>query len=230
MTPTGEGCSHSVVVRALDGEHGAWAANLHRQVLPRGLFPQLGPGFVHRYHASFGHSPYGVALVASIDGRPVGLLVGTTDDHAHYRWVMRHEAWRLAIAGSLALACRPRLLAHFVRTRARRYLAGVVRLARRSPRTLPTAALQLERERSGSLSHVAVSGEHQQSGVGAALVEALLDVAEAAGTTVLRVVTSRDEAGVSGFYRQLGWEPAGTTFDLDGKPYERLLCRLPGSG
>lgn len=212
-----------VIVRPLAKTDGTFAAELHCALLPTGLFPRLGTRFLRCYHASFGRSHDAVALVAMVDGRPVGLLAGTTDDRAHYHWVVRHEAWRLAILGATALAWRPRVLAHFARTRVRRYLSGLVRLGRRSAAPGGSSG---GGERVGNLAHIAVAPEHQGDGVGAALVDAYVRAAIAAGTTVLRVVTAREGPDVADFYRRLGWEQAGVTVDLDAKPHHHLLRRL----
>ena len=211
-------------VRSLDGPHRRFAAELHRSALPSGLFPCLGPRFMMSYHATFEQSPYGAALIAFADEQPVGLLMGTVDDTAHHRWVVRHRGRRLAVAGAVALACRPGLAVLFLRTRAVRYLKRLLRLRQEPAQGGHTHKPGRPTEGAvGSLTHIAVSADHQGSGVGSALVDAYVRAAELAGTEFLEVVTSREGPQAVGFYERLGWEATATTVDFDGKPYVRLV-------
>lgn len=216
-----------VVVRSLDDPHRRFAADLHRCALPSGLFPRLGDRFLISYHAAFQHSPYGVAFVASVAGKPVGLLMGTTDDQAHHRWVVRHRGGRMALAGAVALLCRPALAVLFARTRARRYLTRLLRLRRTATKVGHTPSAGRETEGSvGNLTHVAVAPDHHGAGIGSALVDAYVQAAEVAGTKLLGVVTSREGPQAVGFYERLGWEAKGKTVDFDDKPYVRLIRQI----
>lgn len=216
-----------VAVRSLDGPHRRFAADLHRRVLPTGLFPRLGPRFLLSYHAAFEQSPYGVALIASAGAEPVGLLLGTTDDQAHHRWVIRHRSGRLALAGTAALLCRPTLAVLFARTRARRYLTRFLRLRRAAAEGGHVARSgRGAGEAAGNLTHVAVSPDRHGAGIGSALVDAYIHAAEVAGTRLVRVITSQDGPQAVGFYERLGWETTGTTVDFDDKPYARLVRHI----
>lgn len=196
-----------------------FGADLHRAALAAGLFPSLGPRFLRAYYASFERSPYGIALVAWRNGARVGVLVGTTNDAAHHRWVLRQEGWRLAPLAALGLVRRPALLVRFVRHRARRYLRGAFRLARATPVTGPTGPTAV-------LSHVAVVAESRGTGAGAALVQTYVERAFASGAGRLTVMTAGDD-DVDGFYRALGWDLVGERPDLDGRPYHVLERRAP---
>lgn len=179
------------------------------------------------YHAGFEESPSGVALIAVAVDEPVGLLMGTTNDHAHRRWVARHRARRMALAGAVALVCRPKLAMVFVRTRARPYSVRLLRLrrARTEVGRDRDAAGEVDRP-VASLTHIAVSPDHHGAGVGSALVDAYLHAAEAAGSKLVQVVTSRDGPEAAGFYERLGWKVAGETVDFEGNPYVRLVRRI----
>lgn len=220
--------SEHVVVRALGDPHRRFAADLHCAVLPSGLFPRLGSRFMMSYHAAFEQSPYAVALVASVDEEPVGLLMGTVDDQAHHRWIVRHRGGRMAFSGAVALLCRPRLAVLFIRTRARRYLTRLLGLRRVGSKGGPTPTTgRVAGGAVGDLTHVAVSPDLHGSGIGSALVDAYVHAAEVAGTQLLRVITSREGPEAVGFYERLGWEATGETVDFDDKPYVRLVLRLP---
>ena len=222
-TPSAES-SGNIVIRPLNGRARRFCAELHRTALPTGLFPRLGIRFLETYHASFTKSPYGVALTAFTGEEPVGLLMGTTDDEAHYRWVVRHHGWQLASAGALALSCRPGLAVLFARTRARRYVVGLARLGWG---TVAGNRVQ-DPGRAGAgvvatLTHIAVAPGHQGKGVGSALVDAFVRAAKTAGAGRLRVMTGREGPQAVGFYQRLGWEVTGETVDLDGKPHVHLV-------
>ncbi len=96
-------------------------SRLHRRVLTLGLFPRLGPGFLHAYHRTFVDSPHAIALGVSRAGRLDGFLVGTIDHEAHGDWVRSRHRIALATRGLLALLVRPWLWGWFLRTRARTY-------------------------------------------------------------------------------------------------------------
>lgn len=117
-----------VVVRRLTRAETEFAARCHAEALPHGLFPSLGHDFLTRYYDLFVDSPYAVALVASFEGRPVGVLAGTVANEAHYQWVLRHRAAPLAGSALAALAVRPRTAVYFLRTRTGHYSRAVGRL------------------------------------------------------------------------------------------------------
>lgn len=118
-----------IAVRRLTHDETEFAAWRHAEALPHGLFPSLGIGFLTRYYASFVDSPYAVALVASFEGRPVGVLAGTVANGEHYRWVLRRRGASLAGSAMAALAVRPRTAAYFLRTRTGHYARAIGRLA-----------------------------------------------------------------------------------------------------
>ena len=218
--------SERVKVLFLDEPHRRFAAELHRGALPSGLFPRLGTRFMTSYHATFEQSPYGVALIAVAEDQPVGLLMGTVDDRAHHRWVLRHKGRRLALAGAVALVRRPGLAALFLRTRASRYLKRLLQLRREPAQGGHTQRWgRHTNEVVGSLTHIAVAPDHHGAGIGSALVDTYVRAAEVAGTELLEVVTGREGPEAVGFYERLGWEATGETVDFDGRPYVRLVRR-----
>lgn len=212
----------SIRIEPLARDDRRFAADLHRAALTAGLFPALGPRFLRAYYASFERSPYGIALTAWRGGARVGVLVGTTDNAAHYRWTLRHEGWRMAPIAVIALLRRPPLLVRFLRRRAVRYVRGAFRLSTTAPPAAPAGGP------TGALTHIAVVAEGRGGGVGAALVDAYVERAVASGARRLTVVTA-DGDDVDGFYRTLGWRPVGQRSDLDGRPYHLLERRPPWS-
>src|SRR5215207_9639819 len=100
-----------------------FCAALHAHELGHGFFASLGHGFLRAYYATFVASPYAVALLATSQGAPVGLVVGAIDPRAHARWVLRRRGLRLAARGAAVLVVRPRVAWRFLRTRVERYRA-----------------------------------------------------------------------------------------------------------
>lgn len=200
------------------------AAKIHHHCLPHGLFPQMGKRFLRAYLATFIASPHAVALVAVTHGSPVGFLVGTFEDRAHYRFVLRRHGVRLALAGVVALASRPGVAWHFARTRARRYVSGFVRLAgRRSAPTAPTAGPM---GGDSVLTHVAVDPLGRSRGAGASLVEEFVERCRARGVSEVRLVTRAGPDGAGAFYARLGWRAAGAYCDRDGLTWARYQLEL----
>jgi GNAT superfamily N-acetyltransferase len=194
------------------------AARLHATLLPHGFFPRLGQRYLRAYYRTFMSSPYGIALVACLADQPVGVLVGTTCNAAHYRWVIHHQGIPLAWLGAMAMLVRPAVAAWFVRTRLRRYARRLLRL--------PLRSVPAERDASTGgpaaddiavLTHVMVSDDVQGQGIGTALAERFAMVAKAAGASRAALVTMSGRAGASTFYKRLGWEHLEDRSGHDGR-------------
>lgn len=205
----------AATVTLLGREHAGYAARLHARALPHGFFARLGPRFLRAYHETFRASPHAVALIATRDGRPVGMLAGTLDTRAHRAWVMRHRRARLATCGALALVVRPRLAWVFLRTRASGYRHRLLDRSRAAPRPTTVHGGAAE-ERIAVLLHVAVDATERSDGAGRALVESFVDLATRAGAARAVLVTRDDRDGAAGFYERLGWQHSDTRTDRDG--------------
>ena len=158
-----------VRVRTMKASDVRYAAALHRECLPHGLFPALGCRFLGHYLFSYATSPFGLALVAEVDGRPAGFLVGTSDGRAHREHVLRQHGTSLAMRAGTAMICRPTVAWRFLRTRLVRYAIGFIR--RRSPSTAPSDEPESP---TAVLSHVAVAPSARGSGAGTTLVNSFV--------------------------------------------------------
>lgn len=187
------------------------AAQLHAVELSAGFFAQLGPGFLRVYLSTFLDTPGAVALAAErVDGGFAGFLVGSTAA-GHNRAALRLHGGRLLPAALRAIVLRPRLLVHFLRTRAFRYVRGVAGvLRRRRPASGPAASTG----RPAVLLHVAVNPDDRGRGVGAALVQAFVDAARAAGCARAVLVAF---GGDKDFYLRQGWQRLASREDDDGR-------------
>jgi len=103
-----------VAVRPLAVADLAAAARLHAALLPHGFFVSLGLRYLRAYYGTFLASPHAIGLAADLEGQPVGVLVGTSRNAAHYRWVIRHRGLRLAVLGASAMLVRPAVAAWFL--------------------------------------------------------------------------------------------------------------------
>jgi ribosomal protein S18 acetylase RimI-like enzyme len=205
-----------------------YSAQLHRVALPGSFFVALGPRFLACYHESFRASPHGVALTAWLDGRPVGMLVGTTGNRAHYRWVARHRGLRLTGIGVLALIRRPALLRHFLRTRAGRYVRAIGRYALRRASRTPGEAPEVDGgspagRKIAVLTHVAVDDAARGHGLGRELVDAFVAEAAAAGASRAELVTDADNHDNHALYRHLGWTKIEERNGRDGDRKARFV-------
>lgn len=192
--------------------------------LPHGLFPHLGERFVRHWHATFLDAPFGVALVADLfrpgcEPQPVGFLVGSTDQVRHIDDVVRRQRLQLGAAGAVALALRPRLAAHFLRTRARAYGRRLLRqTAMAGQAGAAGAGPQSHSDRSGTavITAVAVVPEARGSGAGKALVQRFLDQARASAAPRAELAVMAGPGQAEAFYARMGWKQVGRHLSKDG--------------
>lgn len=138
ITSKNPGTGSPVVIRdATEQDLSRMASDMIRY-LPDGLFPHLGNHFVRRWMKTFLTERFGIALVAvSDDEQPIGFLIGSTNQVRHIADVLANQKWGLLLSGLAALSIRPRVLLHFLGTRARPYAR---RLLGRTPSDLDWVA------------------------------------------------------------------------------------------
>ncbi len=188
------------VISDLAAEQARFCAALHASALPHGFFVSLGPRFLRRYYRSFTDSPHAVALMACVDGHPVGFLVGPVRARAHRRWVVRNRGLGLAFSAVAALSVRPGLAAQFARTRFARYRKA---LGRGADAEVPASDVQAGDV--AVLSHVAVLPGARHTGAGTTLVTSFERAARDAGTRIAYLTTIEGRDGAGPFYERLGW-------------------------
>jgi GNAT superfamily N-acetyltransferase len=203
---------------------------LHLTHLPHGLFPRLGRAFMARWHRTFLATSHGVSLVV-VDGgdRVVGFLAGATAQRTHVRTVIAEHRLPLAVAGLAALAVRPGVAVHFLRTRAGSYLRRLVR-----PRPSRTDATpQTTGDGSGAdvavVTALVVDPVVRGRGAGARLVDRFVELAAAGPAQRAELITLDGTDGARRFYEGLGWTLAGTRANRDGQQCLRMERALPVS-
>lgn len=192
-------------------------AAMHTEALPHGFFVSLGPRFLRGYLTTFVDSPHAVALSVSVEGQPVGFLVGVVRPAAHTRWVLRRHGVRLALWGASALLVRPRLGVRFVRTRVRRYAVAWRR--HRGDATAP-APSTAPRNPPAVLSHIVVVPGARGTGAGRTLVHAFEEEARDAAARWATLLTQTGSEGAGGFYESLGWTRRTERSTPDGERVE----------
>lgn len=172
-----------------------------------------------------GGAPSAGAPAGGAPAEPIGFLVGSTDQVRHVAEVVRRHRAGLAFAGLVALAGRPRLAAHFIRTRARTYLSRIFRNANAGGRQsadsaesgAPTAAtITTAADQVAVITAVAVDNAARGSGAGQLLVERFLKEARAAGAPRAELVAMLGEGSAAPFYDRLGWIAVGEHSSRDG--------------
>lgn len=211
-------------VRPALGPELARTAWLHERMLPEGFFARLGARFLRRYHEAFAASPEAEVLVAHDGAAPSGMLVGTYDNAAHYRWVLHRRAPLLALAGLGALLCRPRRAVEFLRTRVGRYARAVRRFVGRRRRR-PAVTADDSAVRVAVLTHVAVAPEAQGAGAGRRLVRTFVERARRHGADEARLITPAEGPGPR-FYRSLGWRRLRSRRASDGTVVDEFVLPL----
>lgn len=192
-------------------------AALHVSELPHGLFPRLGVDFVRRWHRAHLHSPYASVLVVAGEDGPCGFALGTTDRGSNVAWILRHHRSELVAAALRVLVRRPRLAAHFLRTRGLAYARRLLTRTTKPSRVAPVGDVPEASFRPVAvLEAVVVAAQAQGHGVGSALVDAFLAAAAARGAESVDLVTKAGPAGAGQFYERGGWLRVEAHHDRDG--------------
>ncbi|GAA3325968.1 GNAT family N-acetyltransferase [Paeniglutamicibacter sulfureus] len=213
-----------VVVREATEEDLRLMASDVIRYLPEGLFPRLGKRFVRRWMKTFLTEQYGVALVAVTKDAPrqqVGFLVGSTNQIHHVADVLHQHKWGLLFSGLAALSIRPRVLLHFLRTRARPYLRRLL------GRTNGPVAGANPRPATAVITSLVVLPTLRGGGIGRLLVEEFLNRAVADRASLAELVTAAGAAGAGAFYKKLGWTCVGERHSKDGAPIHTYQRSLP---
>lgn len=218
------------LLRRLRPADTATTAQLHRRLLPNGLFPLLGARFMRRWHATFLDTPAATGLAVVHQGEVVAFVLASLDQRLYLHHTLRHHRWSLMWRGALGLLVRPAVLVRFLRTRLRAYArhllpgrrptssgaasgAAGASPAQPDPDT-PAAALQQPGApvRVAVVHAVVTSEAARGQGCARALLEAVTDAARRARADHVALVTDVDDpaqgapaTGAAAMYERLGW-------------------------
>lgn len=213
-------------LRAMEPRDLAFVVSQHRLHFPDGFFARLGPRFLTAYYRSYAFGPGAHSYIAQSRGHAIGYLVGVTDAVTHRQHLLGKDRRSLAVRGSVALAMRPRLAAHFVRTRAGRYGRAVLRRGATGAATVTTRDTSDAAGRIAVLTSVAVTRAEQSRGAGSLLIERFLSDAATDGCELVRLVTLSGPAGASEYYTARGWQQRGQRVDRDKRSLTTFEWRL----
>jgi glycosyltransferase involved in cell wall biosynthesis/ribosomal protein S18 acetylase RimI-like enzyme len=173
-------------------------ARLHREI-PYAFLSSLGDGLLRELYRGLVKDREAVVLVAEEgDGRIAGFVTGAPSVGAFYRrFAVRHGPWAAA-AALPPLVRRPSLLWKLLETARYPSTAG----------DLPPAELL----------SIAVAPGSRGTGVGSALVKALLAAMGERGSSTVKVLVREENEPANGFYRSLGFRAARQVVLHDGRP------------
>jgi len=181
----------------------------HLEHFPDNVFGRLGSRFLTEYYRTFLDGPHAEAVIAHLDGEPVGYLVGILDVSEHRRLLRRFHARRLAWHAATALSRRPGMATGLARRR-----LAVTKTRRRDRRRNGVGTVS---EGISVLSHVAVVAERRGAGIGTHLIMHFVNRAAVAGARTVALATRAGSAGSGPLYESLGWRLTSERDTFDGR-------------
>lgn len=224
MNSASDPCVNHVTIREIKPDDLKRIVDLHMVVLGDEFITRLGKGFMRTYYQAFAQSSHAKALMAEIDGRPVGALLGTLVPSSHYEWMIKHAGLKLCLHMVCHSILNPATGYDVLRTRFLRYAMGVLRYVRRTlskwtirtTRDLPTPVTN----RVADITHLFVDPHVRGERIGSALVHAYESQARLHGVSRVDLVTlPPNEGGAGTFYQRLGWTPCGTRTSRSGEKF-----------
>jgi ribosomal protein S18 acetylase RimI-like enzyme len=195
---------------------------IHLAAFPNFFLTFLGPRFLRVFYAAAMQD--GIALVATIDDRVGGFVVGMLDSRSFYRRLLLKRSPQVAFAILPVVIRRPSTLVRVLRRAKPRLMEG------RTPTSARAATAALPRgsadervlppneadegvrpadekpDQGAELMSLAVHPREQHRGLGRALVEAFIARVHEAGAGSLWLITdAADNEGVKTFYETLGF-------------------------
>lgn len=220
-----------VVVRRMGTADVEGAIDLHQVGLKNEFITRLGRRLLHRYYRAWVSSPTGLCLLAEVPGEPAvaGLLLGSVNPAAHYRFILRHHGPGLAAAVLGQSIRHPSLGLDLIRTRGLRYARGAIRAlwgTVRRPQPTPPADHTVVSPRVGEITHVAVAASRRRTGIGRSLLRAAEDAMREAGVDRIDLVTPLDDEGAARFYETTGWVKVGEIQTSGAEEFARYAKTL----
>ncbi len=201
------------------------AVRLHQHAMDGEFLTGGGRRFLCAYYRTWLASPVSIALAyrgADGDGA-VAVLLGSVRPEVHYRTMVRSGGPQLAALLAARAVLHPLWGVSLVRTRARRYARGVLRVLTRSgsgaqPHT-PAP------RRIAEVTHLMVDEAYRGHGYARALLDEAQKLAVAAQAEAIVVVT-RVGWSAERFYEHLGWTRAGEVISASGERFIRYERQL----
>lgn len=215
------------LLRRMRAADASQTAELHRRLLPNGLFPRLGPRFLRRWHVTFLDTPSAMGLTVVHHGEVVAFVLASVDQRLYLQHTLRRHRLALMWRGALGLLVRPHVLAHFLRTRVRAYARHLLPGGKRRAPTAgsPARGPITDRRTRVAVVHAVVTAEHARGqGLARALLDLVTQAARRACADHVALVTdvtdpARGEpaTGAAAMYEALGWQRVDERRHRDGR-------------
>jgi ribosomal protein S18 acetylase RimI-like enzyme len=168
---------------------------IHLAAFPNFFLTFLGPGFLRVFYGAVMQD--GIALVATVDDRVAGFIVGMLDSKSFYRRLWRTRFFHVAFTITPVILRHPSTLKRVARR-------GVARAFQPAP--------------GAELMSLAVHPREQRHGLGRILVNAFIARVHEDGTDSLWLITdAADNDAVQTFYETLGFTVRRTFTNAEGR-------------
>ena len=178
-------------------------ARLHSEEIEGGFLTSLGPRVLAKLYEGICSSPDAFIYTASVDGRIVGFLCGSTNTRRVYKHVLRRHGLSLVLAAAPSLFSWGNIRLSFETLR---YPAKSV------PEGLPAAEIL----------NFCVTQRLHRAGIGRNLFAAMTTEFHRRGIPQIRIVTGATQYSAIQFYQKFGATPAGT-IDVHSRTVSQLF-------
>jgi ribosomal protein S18 acetylase RimI-like enzyme len=210
----------------------AFVAEQHRLCFPTNVIGRLGDVALRAYYRTFIDAPYATAVVAELDGRVCGFLVGIVHTARHRAWLRHHHVRSFVAAVTTSFAANPALAGRLVGRRVSMQLHRYRQAGRRgsSPAAAPASAGAGDRGGVAVLSHIATLATARRQGIGDLLLHAFAVECRVRHCRKISLATLDGADGAGAFYVKRGWEQQSRRQTIDGRWIELYDLNLKTGG
>lgn len=204
--------TESVAYRSLRLTDVPAAAELHRSIFHDYFLGHMGQRFLELFYAEFVATPGNYGIIAAVDGKVVGTVIGSADLPRLFHGFYRHHFLSLA-AAFLVQVIRD----DYVRRHAAVRLTHVIKAVQSRLGVRPTAAPDPAAGPSAQLLSIGVSELFRGSGIAEELTARFCQALAADGVDTVGLSVRSDNPRAIAFYSRTGWiqdraNPTSTTF------------------
>lgn len=191
----------------------------HHLCFPTNVIGRLGNTALRRYYRTFIDAPFAVAVVAEVEGRACGFVVGIVGTARHRSWLLRYHSLSLTTAAAVSFAAHPVLAGHLLVRRVVAYVRRATRSrqVRRAPHPEGNAIAVGAVEEVAVLSHIAIAEGDRGLGVGSQLLDIFMTQCRAQTCGKISLATLDGDSGAGDFYEKHGWELLSRRQTIDGR-------------